>query len=675
MSSKAISWKRRFLDHVPPRQATVQDFASVADLTEDLTNDNAITTWQRLAQEKDVLFLSVNHNGHIQLFHNVGVIGNRFMEHLISSAFCSFGTSAPPIEIPVASDLEEVNRRVPSWDLFLSSLDSIEEFKALTLESQDDEDQRVGDLIDAGLVAEDANATRAFVLTHLNICAIPPCIAKSFLDSPSKEPAELAVRLWKDMSDTDAENDGEVENYLKLTEYLDYVIKFLWLAQNRHLKPINYILSEHPEVLNWASAVHDAFIRPLSQDPNQNSVTSPATENALGKVAFSISSLQEHLSSSKDKSESEGKGFTKRYVQQTQNMILNASATSPFEEAEKEPTEDLARFLKLPTVSSARNWFKSHIRANKYLTFIPTNAQVMSIYYGSFLWDDKITPVNFSILHHGKNSADDAGLSSKDAQALLLKESIGNGISDTDVTLLLKQDRNFAKDAAELIDQFTNFLATCIFVFGELSYISIQIKSWITHITRNKSVYDSLQAQDQTFFAQVLYFVDAAIQTHLESCMIEEERSDVDDKCIDFKSTQVAVLRRQFSCSLPPSLCTKKKETKPILDVSSDDESKKRERKRKLKIKQKEDDVKKVKNSSPNRQWLLKDEESFAKVFHKNIKSCPKQGDKFLCLRFWIKGECFKNCKFIHSDISAESKPKLGEWIEACRQNKDRPDF
>ena len=64
--------------------------------------------------------------------------------------------------------------------------------------------------------------------------------------------------------------------------------------------------------------------------------------------------------------------------------------------------------------------------------------------------------------------------------------------------------------------------------------------------------------------------------------MIEEERSDVDDKCIDFKSTQVAVLRRQFSCSLPPSLCTKKKETKPVLDVSSDDESKKRERKREL---------------------------------------------------------------------------------------------
>ena len=62
MSIKALSWKRRFLDHVPPRQATVQDFASVADLTEDLTNDNAVTTWQRLAQERDVIYLSVNHN-------------------------------------------------------------------------------------------------------------------------------------------------------------------------------------------------------------------------------------------------------------------------------------------------------------------------------------------------------------------------------------------------------------------------------------------------------------------------------------------------------------------------------------------------------------------------------------------------------------------------------------
>mmetsp|Transcript_11594 Transcript_11594/g.16658 ORF Transcript_11594/g.16658 Transcript_11594/m.16658 type:complete len:261 (+) Transcript_11594:930-1712(+) len=260
------------------------------------------------------------------------------------------------------------------------------------------------------------------------------------------------------------------------------------------------------------------------------------------------------MASKSSSSESEGKGFTKRYVQQTQNMILNASAVSPFEEAAKDPSDDLGKLLKLPTVSSARTWFKSHIRANKYLTFIPTNAQVMSIYYGSFLWGDKITPVNFSILHHGKSSAEDSGLSSKETQALLLKESIGNGILDNDVTLLLKQDRHFAKDAAELIDQFTNFLATCIFVFGELSYISLQIKLWISHITKNKAVYDSLQMQDSTFFAQVLYFFDAAIQTHLESCMIEEERSDVDDKCIDFKSTQVAVLRRQFSCSLPPNI-------------------------------------------------------------------------------------------------------------------------
>jgi len=142
-----------------------------------------------------------------------------------------------------------VNIRVPNWLLFLTNVTSIEQFQALDLEEQVDKDQRVNDLITSGLPLEDANATRAYQLTNLNICANLTSIAKPFLDSPSRDPAELAVRLWKYMSDVDEENEGEVEDYLKLTEILDYVIKFLWLAHKQRLRPISYVLSDHPEVI------------------------------------------------------------------------------------------------------------------------------------------------------------------------------------------------------------------------------------------------------------------------------------------------------------------------------------------------------------------------------------------------------------------------------------------
>jgi hypothetical protein len=180
-----------------------------------------------------------------------------------------------------------------------------------------------------------------------------------------------------------------------------------------------------------------------------------------------------------------------------------------------------------------------------------------------------------------------------------------------------------------------------------------------------------------------------AIQVHLTSCNTQANRSDVDDTCLDFSTDQQNVTRRQFAITLPQSIrllaqTTAPTDSKPGYESGGkgtgggggfdiDKHRLKDEYYRKRMIKELENyqtpeiESKKVKNANPNKHWLLKPDESFGQVFQKKIRDCPKQDRSFVCLKFWIKGECYKNCKFIHADLNAETKTAVNDWISKCR--------
>ena len=169
-------------------------------------------------------------------------------------------------------------------------------------------------------------------------------------------------------------------------------------------------------------------------------------------------------------------------------------------------------------------------------------------------------------------------------------------------------------------------------------------------------------------------------------------RTDVDDECLNFTVDQQNVTRRQFSITLPQSikiialaLSNDQKNTDTdngkkqgggpkggALD-NIDKNRLKDENYRKRLIQELEGfahpelESKKVKNTNPNKNWLLKPDESFGNVFQTKIRTCPKQDRSFVCLKYWIKGECFKNCKFVHADLKQETKTEINDWIAKCR--------
>lgn len=452
------------------------------------------------------------------------------------------------------------------------------------------------------------------------------------------------------MTALDSEHEGQTENYAPYKLYFRHLLRFLWSAANEKIPMLPNVISENREVQVWAERIHSVFLtRPVHQGHQaQPQAQLESSNKALEQVAFSITALQDHLSTHRtsSKEDSETGGLTKKFGPHLQQLFLNASAVEPFETAATVPNPLFEKFLAQKTLGSAKTFLRGHLKANPFIDFVPSPGLTTSAFTGNVLWDDSHTPRNYSIFYCGRAATMATTSSSYNDQALYLKEHIGKGISESEVKKILKQERVCPKDALEAIDQIQNFAVLNSFIFGASSKISLAIKSWISHLSRNKASYDSMQRADPSFLTQLLNCIDMVIYVHLASCQQQQIRTNMNDNCLDFRTDMNNVDCRQFACTLPPFLHLL------ALGGSSDDgviEPKKGGGVPLKNLKLGHEDAeleafndhnkeKLTKNAKPNKTWLLKENKPFGSVFHKQIKTCPKQGRQFVCLKFWIKG-------------------------------------
>ena len=701
--NKPTTWKDLYLDLPSAIGVHSQDdLQAIRSLTDGSINDDVPTAWYRLSREIDLLFLIQCTNGEIQVLHHLELIGDRQTKAFKAVALCGFNSNVPPVEINIEHDLCLCTHRIPEWDEFQNALESddTEAFKHVKLETAEEETARITNLVSTGKTQDEAEATRAKLFQTFSVIAIPAGLAKILIESSDRDPASLALKFWNLMTSLDEDNEGETEGYTPFRPNFRHLIRFLWMATRNTLVKVPYVLSDKTRVQEWAERTHQAYLQPKHPFGAGNLVSPSQDTTALEKIAFSITSTLEdrlsHKSGTKEDENGEGQGFKKKFGPHLQQLFLNASAELPYEKAATEPSPTFERFLAQKTLGGAKTYLRGHLRSNPFLQFTPSAGLTTSMYTGNVQWDDTYTPRNFSIFFCGKHQSNNGPSSSYNDQALYLKEQLGNGINESEVKQILKQDKSCPKDAAELLDQIQVFLALCSFIFGENAKISMAMKTWVHHLNRNKASYDSMQRTDCTFLSQVLYCIDMAVQVHLDSCLSQTMREDVNDACLDFSTDQQNVTRRQFFITLPQSIKTLAQTVTPsdkgagidleqaggggggngkINGLAFDQNKLKEDNYRKRLIQELENyntpnlESKKVKNSNPVKTWLLQADESFGQVFQTKIKTCPKQDRSFVCLKYWIKGECFKNCKFVHADLKQETKQGITDWIAQCRSD------
>ena len=603
---------------------------SITDTINKMTSDNG---------DSLLLFSSTISNS-LRVIHSPFSLGNSNLHpETLMVALDGLHDSAIPIIFHPGKLFQETSLDAPTLTRLLS-VDTKDDLKVLE--------------------APTNNATKFDCLPFI---ILPPFLWEMFLQENDKSPESLFLATKLKITQFEDENKDN-DQFQDVAKDCNFLLLFLW-ATTKDLIP-NIEISppgEEMRVWDWARNRHNSCL------PVQINATVPPPQDSSASISraleSSLSRFPEIISNSFQNEESKKKGFDK-LDSAARTLILNASA--PNEEiAAGAPSEECAKFFKSSTIGNANQCFTKTLRNSYNCSNLDVaKGVIVNLYNGNFLRSFDESPSNFSPFSFPKRQiigTDGRYSSDRDDLFLQLKEKTGKGLSNEDVSSLLKQSVKIPTTIESLRFNIANTVAAAKFFFSIYSILPMELTRIHDHIIKNYTVYEALQYNDKRFTAKFLFAIDTRIQLWLGLCETMDNREDVNDKLIDFDDLLQAIMLRTFNIALPPSF-------KNLFDsekVSDRDDQGRRDKKKR---KANDDDQQtKILNSGKIEDWCI-DFETFKSKFRDSdaLRKRPSFGDGKICHRFHSKGYCFGNCYHKESHIPSTSlnecaKAAYTKWV------------
>jgi hypothetical protein len=142
-------------------------------------------------------------------------------------------------------------------------------------------------------------------------------------------------------------------------------------------------------------------------------------------------------------------------------------------------------------------------------------------------------------------------------------------IKTSDIDKVSKEKFAFPESIMDLVWMTQKYHAVIAFCFGHKSHSAKFLQDWANHMYNNRLMYKSLQARDNTFFTQVLFCIDRALQIHWCSCCNCEDRESVNDKVLFMSNKRDLIIEHNFTYTIPKLF--QDKVLKPPQDVPDQD--------------------------------------------------------------------------------------------------------
>jgi hypothetical protein len=651
-----------------------------------------INSFEEISKNQGISFLSLDPTeSYMQLFHHGTIIGGSWdspSKQLVS--VLGFDSDAKPIQIVQKSikDIKTKSHSVEELAIGLQTLDSFEQLKNPKLE-----------------------------LHYKNIVPIPHLLTKTFMELPNTDPYSVAKAFFDkmyqydsqlneaqsvpDLSDETAVDDksssdsmNDIDQNLKpstweakpsefLQEFI-HVIQFCHLCAKGKIPPVLYSLATNLDIQNWFSTLKLKTMPIPRHGPKRTAMDTPTTDDEIAFSPEQKLSRKDHylihtmlklhesidkntLKQTQEKDEKEP-GFH-RLELHIKNLILNASATPPFDTQAPTPTEFYSTFLSKKSQFKAKEMILHRFHLNK-IAFNPSTYFIANLWHGDFFWLLPDAPSGVSIFYCPETkSLNAAELEREKNYALADKVKPG------DIEKLSKQRLYLPTSIMDMVWMAQNFLAVISLCFGSQSLSASFLKDWADHMYENRLMYSSLQASDPTFFAKVLFAIDNALQIHWRSCSSTQDRLSVNDRILLMSETQESILRHNFIQQIPKLLSDKVLATQEGLKDRTNGFIKpggKQANGQDL-IKGKPEII--TDTDKNHKIWHVKHGEDFTKIFYKNQKQCPKTNDgKTICMKFFIRGFCDKSCSRVHK-LNQEEEKEFDKFVFQCREGATKPDF
>jgi hypothetical protein len=258
-------------------------------------------------------------------------------------------------------------------------------------------------------------------------------------------------------------------------------------------------------------------------------------------------------------------------------------------------------------------------------------------------------------------------------------------IKQTDIEKLTKEKFSFPDSVMDMVWLTQNFHAIVSLCFGPNSHSAKFLKDWGNHMYLNRLFYKSQQASDNTFFTQVLFCINRALQIHWRSCCECTDRESVNDRILSMSEQRDLTIQHNFTYNIPKLLQDKFSKSKsPNIDEKEKENIGKAIAGKGNKLKGDKDLKNQFKswkdiitdNDPKHAHWRLQDGENFSKLFYFNQKKCPKTKDgKIICMKLFIRGICDKSCPRVQK-LSADDEKAFDNFVGRCREGgAQKPDF
>lgn len=635
----ATSWTQHFAS-LPSNEQGNQNISSFADATSsNLPRGDCL---RNITEEQDYVILTADGERKIQILHSLkNTGGTRLRPESKVIALVGTGNVAVPVVVKMESILAECAIRTPL----------IEEFRGCST---------------AGEVAALATPSeRGQTTLEGSACFLPaPFLRDAVLSAGTNEPNELMIIAMAAAVEFDRINDDEESFPDKAVPHAEDFMLWSWGVGNGRITETRFSLRpEDGELQTHLSDRQQQCIMPstgaatTAHSSDNSAVLTQLTESIsqqTKEAAASNELRREEIARARDREEIR-KDKMKKLHDSTINMIKMA-ASADFDRAADEVPASCKEFYQKETEGQADQELSLQFEAMGMGDVNFAHGFVQALRNGNFLFTNAGTPNNYSIfcLFEQSPNSNDKG----DRQLLLhLLASHAQGMSQADIKSLTKQVVTVPTDYNDLESRLNFFSGGCEIFFSDESSCTQGLKSFLKKIKSFKVILKGMMANNSTLAAEICYAVDIRVQLWLGACKMARDRSEVNDRLVNFEDIINDIVSRRFRMPLPQTF----KSFKSLADGSANKTpSGDRGGKGETDPKKRKRDGGFISNTDQLEEFKMKQGETWTKDFcGKCVDDRPMWGGRNkMCPRWHSKGMCFTDCANSESHVPANKIPE-----------------
>lgn len=506
------------------------------------------------------------------------------------------------------------------------------------------------------------------------IIPVPPFLLESvqrIIEQRNGDIHEMILTVVQTITAYDTIHSTDTDQEEKAKEACKDLVHWLVLAsaQTPPVPAVTTGIITSPTLQATFQELAQRTLGPMKTNSSNQVATTPNTprtknmQRVLEALATSAASTNTFIAkltqTNESLAETKTKGFAK-LPDCRQNMILVASSTSNTTPP-TDPTVEAAKFFKQPSIQAAEVMLNTMMDTNRCRVLIPT-ATVTALYHGSFLWANQSAPSGFA-----SSVLENSGILGSDAfqQGIVLDYATKHTMSEVNLAKLTKTQIRYPDTARQTTERLIALQLLAELFFGRDSIIERRLYRLRARCEENPDILEMAHYQDPTFFAKLLCMVDDRINSFFRSCIRAQCLDDTADYLLDLEAIFFQVQSRAFFYSLPPGV-------KQVTPSTSDEEKDRKTDGPPNPKKQKtEEQERRVPNKSQAKELRMERGEKWS-MFQGKLKDVPRleSGEK-PCIRYHVKGYCFKDCKMAktHAPITEKDVENIAEFLNQIRES------